>query len=664
MPITPSRLDLWLGHERNGGHCGSLSQVSGPKLPPNYENHSQNSLISPTPINSLHPAQGRLSREWLQSSQQPQGSENMLYPFEPTELLRGISDLPNGGDSTVMGMAAYRALSPTDTPDSMVTSLTLASLSELNSSPEVTPPMNERDVHGVYCEDSELAFNQSFDEWFPLDQTGQYEQNSQPSALNFNNKAGKLPEPSPIAQSLNFLTSGFHEEEPAGRKQLSRLNMDDIKPPLGESTDGSSLSNSTPWSADESTTPSDYGDDIAFETTGDILEPLIEPLLQKLLSAFSCYTLSRKHGEGQAKESNNSGVPKSTTLVATGKQTAAVYQHPRNSNSAKRKRQDLSQNSGNGEDDDEDEDLPPRKRTEPFKEDGLLACPFAKWKPLSYHSCHKYIMKDIRRVKQHLRRSHKRPLHCPTCWENFKVEETFYAHIGGRSCLPQPKTELEGVTATQQEHLERKVDRKLSRSDQWYSIFLILFPDSPRPRSAYLESDLSAELLDFQKFMAKDGLDIVEQTVHEQIPASLIPQTEELVTFSQALFQQAIPEILKKYEATRPHNSSPDSGYASLSLSSGSHSILDKPKVDELMGMEPIFETINPTPEGPALADYVPSCASNYMQASDYNLPDFLESTMGFEQFFGSDPTWGEGVSDNYIVETATRSTAKGAAGT
>ncbi|KAI8948876.1 hypothetical protein F4801DRAFT_603989 [Xylaria longipes] len=478
---------------------------------------------------------------------------------------------------------------------------------------------------------------------FSLDRIYQCKHNSQPSAFNANNKEGEPSAPPPIARSPDSLTGKFHEEESTGKK-LCRLNTDDIKPPLGESTEGPSLSKSTPGSADESTTSSDYEDDIASDTSDDILKSLIEPLLQKLLSAYSRYTLGKKSGEGEAKESNDSDVPDSAISVATGKQTIAGYQYPRISNPTKRKRQDLSQNSGNGEDEDEEEELPPRKRVEPLKEGVLLACPFSKWKPLSYQSCYKYIMKDIRRVKQHLRRNHKRPLHCPTCCETFKVEETFYSHIEGRSCLPQPKKALEGVTSTQQEHLDRKVDRKLSRSDQWYSIFSILFPDSQLPRSAYLESDLSAELLDFQKFMATDGLEIVEQTVHEQIPASLIPQKEEIVTFSQVLFQQAIPEILKKYEATRPHNSSPDSGYESLYPPNSSHSMPDEHKVDEGARMEPLFETINPTLKDPSLADYTTSCDPDDLLVPDDNVPIFLDTMMGMEEFLSSDTAWGEGV--------------------
>ncbi|TGJ79454.1 hypothetical protein E0Z10_g9301 [Xylaria hypoxylon] len=268
------------------------------------------------------------------------------------------------------------------------------------------------------------------------------------------------------------------------------------------------------------------------------MEPLTEPLLEKLISAYFCDAVSRGPEQEAINKTTDRGVPDSAIAVIAGQQTGTGSEYANKPNSSKRKREDSSKNRGDGEEEEEEEpESLEKKRKESLKDGALLACPFAKWIPLSYHSCYKYIMKDIRRVKQHLRRNHKSLLHCPICWQTFKDEDIFYPHIQSRSCLPQPKVESEGVTSTQQEHLERKVDRRLSKSDQWYSIFSILFPNSPRPSSAYLESNLSAELLCFQKFMATDGIKIVEQTAREQIPADLVPQTEEIVTFSQLLFQ-------------------------------------------------------------------------------------------------------------------------------
>ncbi|GAP84224.2 hypothetical protein SAMD00023353_0700160 [Rosellinia necatrix] len=241
-------------------------------------------------------------------------------------------------------------------------------------------------------------------------------------------------------------------------------------------------------------------------------------------------------------------------------------------------------------------------------------------------------MKDINRVKQHLRRNHMRPPHCPTCWVTFKDEEIFYSHIGSRTCSPRLKVDLEGMTATQQKHLEERVDRKLSKSDQWYSVFSILFPDGPRPSSAYLDSNLSSQLLSFKQFMATDGFEIVEETAREHIPENLRGNSfgEEVIEFSKLLFQQAVPELLKRFEATRPHGTS-DSGYGtSTDGPSSHHSIQDGHKVDAWK-MQTILETNEQIPAEAEGCHADPMAASAWPDATcgdtgDYNL---LNDDMG-----------------------------------
>jgi hypothetical protein len=350
----------------------------------------------------------------------------------------------------------------------------------------------------------------------------------------------------------------------------SHENIDhsDPRSSLETSSPQSSLtSNPITTSEDESTVSSEYEDDIDLDINRSLLEPLAAPLLKDLLSKFFRDFSGTTYEDEGSRRVGHSAVPGSGISVSATQEAGSSSQGSENTNSAKRKRKDLLQ--GHSDDEDQDESSRPPKMNRPTlsKEaltQPLMACPFAKWKPLSYHSCSKYIMKDIRRVKQHLRRSHKKTPYCPICWKTFQSEEEFYTHIQSRSCLPQPKVELEGVTAIQQEQLEGRVDRKLSKPDQWYSIYSILFPNCPRPSSPYLESSLSVELLSFQKFMAFDGLQIVDRKAREQIPGDLMPHVDEIAAFSRILFQQAIPEILRNYEATRPHSSSPDSGHGTL----------------------------------------------------------------------------------------------------
>ncbi|KAI1114764.1 hypothetical protein F5Y14DRAFT_412738 [Nemania sp. NC0429] len=491
---------------------------------------------------------------------------------------------------------------------------------------------------------------------FSMDQIDQCEHGSQPPASNANNHEGGPLNAPFIAISTDLPTGEFHEKQPTER-ELRRLSMDYKNPPLRESTEGSSSSNSTPRSTDESTASSDYEDDIEFDDSDSILKPLTEPLLKNLLSAYSRSILSKNCGEVEASESNHGGVPDSTTPVATGEQTVAGCQFERSSNPTKRKRQAMAQNnSGDGEDEDEEEELPPRKRVVPLKEVALLACPFAKWKPLSYQSCHKYIMKDIGRVKQHLHRFHIRPVYCARCGETFKDEDALHSHQRSISCPVGPKRALEGVTSTQEKQLERRVDRKLSKSDQWYSIFSILFPDSPRPSSAYLENDISAEMLRLQKFFATDGLKIVEHTVHNYIPSRFRPHREEFLSFTQFVLQRLMTESLKNYDATRQHNSSPESGYESLNHPNSSQSTPVGQKVDEGTRVEPNFEINDPTLKDFSLVDgHTLSYVADGLGFPGYNDSNFQEDVMGMDGFQFLDGTWDEDVLwDNDIVDRVT----------
>ncbi|KAI0382417.1 hypothetical protein F5Y04DRAFT_252628 [Hypomontagnella monticulosa] len=238
----------------------------------------------------------------------------------------------------------------------------------------------------------------------------------------------------------------------------------------------------------------------------------------------------------------------------------------------KRKRQEKDRRYGEDEGDGDKSpssrsSIRPSTETEPL----FWACPFSKWKPLAYRKCYQYILKDISRVKQHLRRHHERPPYCPVCWEIFREGRAFEYHIQCRECSPRPKVDIEGVNTDQQKQLEARPSRQLSKPEQWYAIYETLFPGQPHPSTPYIESDISAELLSFEKFMATEGLEIVKQKTREHIPPNLIPLEDEVSAFSEFLFQQAIPEILRRYDTTRPTSLSPEISREPGSLGLSTH---------------------------------------------------------------------------------------------
>lgn len=183
----------------------------------------------------------------------------------------------------------------------------------------------------------------------------------------------------------------------------------------------------------------------------------------------------------------------------------------------------------------------------------LWACPFCKWKPLRYQGCHTYKLKEISRVKQHLRRKHRIPPHCEVCSEEFADEETRISHARAQNCCRPPSGATrtwEGVTLEQQEMLERRAERNKTKVEQWYSIYEILFPGQTLPASPYLDLELSPQMHSFQAFLASDAAaTILKEATLAQIPPHM--QREEVLSLSRAIFEQAMPAFLQQYEASQ-----------------------------------------------------------------------------------------------------------------
>lgn len=126
----------------------------------------------------------------------------------------------------------------------------------------------------------------------------------------------------------------------------------------------------------------------------------------------------------------------------------------------------------------------------------MLACPFYKSSSIRYMSCARLRLSRIRDVKQHLIRRHLRPLHCPVCGDTFNDSQCCDSHIKARTCnAPPGGVDIEGVTATQRLALTGRVNRALDEASQWFSVWEILFPNTPRPLSPYLSTQFG-EVID------------------------------------------------------------------------------------------------------------------------------------------------------------------------
>ena len=218
------------------------------------------------------------------------------------------------------------------------------------------------------------------------------------------------------------------------------------------------------------------------------------------------------------------------------------------------------QSTNDGEDDDQGEDekgnsqnLTPN--TEIGQESCLLfACPFVKRYPSRYHKCYSHLLKDVSRVKQHLRRdkTHLLPIYCPNCSETFSTEDIRDAHVRAATCTRKPQVKWEGITARQREELSK---RSLTNSavENWNDVYRILFPGSPLPSSPYIDPLLSGELRAFREHALSEGPPIWNEILRTHLPENLQTYIEELQSFHHSFFPEAIFSL---FQGWNPTNSS------------------------------------------------------------------------------------------------------------
>ncbi|KAI1206053.1 uncharacterized protein F4807DRAFT_464063 [Annulohypoxylon truncatum] len=154
--------------------------------------------------------------------------------------------------------------------------------------------------------------------------------------------------------------------------------------------------------------------------------------------------------------------------------------------------------------DDEEPPIPPSKGEEQNKGKGrdmYLACPFAKNDPLKHQACFSKRLSRIRDVKQHLARKHTPEFYCSRCSAIFLDHDKLQAHIGnaaGLFCTPSPL--LEGISQHKRSQLSRKSNPRLTAEEQWFSMWDIIFPDHPRPDSAYIDFGFSRDFCSYREY--------------------------------------------------------------------------------------------------------------------------------------------------------------------
>ena len=142
-----------------------------------------------------------------------------------------------------------------------------------------------------------------------------------------------------------------------------------------------------------------------------------------------------------------------------------------------------------------------------------FACPFYRRFPARHYQCTTHKLKRIRDVKQHIQRRHAQTiLYCPLCYESFHSPDLRDSHTRSMSCHkrdPPTTDHCDGVSQEAQELLKNRVGRKLSKSEQWYEVWDILFKGEKRPQSPYAGTMVQETIGMLRDFWKQEGPQIV-----------------------------------------------------------------------------------------------------------------------------------------------------------
>lgn len=119
----------------------------------------------------------------------------------------------------------------------------------------------------------------------------------------------------------------------------------------------------------------------------------------------------------------------------------------------------------------------------------VFACPFQRANPRKHHRCLKYTLNRIKDVKQHIYRQHSQPhFYCARCYEIFTSSGARDIHSRRADCDKREPPQFEGISEQQRNELKKTTPKKKPLHEQWFEVWEVVFPGTPRPQSAFIGS--------------------------------------------------------------------------------------------------------------------------------------------------------------------------------
>ncbi|VUC21319.1 unnamed protein product [Clonostachys rosea] len=206
------------------------------------------------------------------------------------------------------------------------------------------------------------------------------------------------------------------------------------------------------------------------------------------------------------------------------------------------------------------EDGEPGPSDQPYKklnseaEGKKWACPFWKKDADQHRACFRYKLLRVQDVKQHLARKHTPKYYCECClaiFENAQHHSEHVTHVNGVYCQRDPTAELKGISHQQNRELSTKSKKAMSEIERWYHIWGILFPGAQRPKSPYMDSELSEDLCAFREFFERQAQSILAEELESDpgLASASMPNEQRLLI--QSLFTRGLNRVFDSWRSTR-----------------------------------------------------------------------------------------------------------------
>ncbi|MGH7961831.1 MAG: hypothetical protein ACRERD_08395, partial [Candidatus Binatia bacterium] len=103
-----------------------------------------------------------------------------------------------------------------------------------------------------------------------------------------------------------------------------------------------------------------------------------------------------------------------------------------------------------------------------------------------------------------MQKYHSIPAHCARCYAEFGTLQERDTHLRSVNCERKELRAIVGYGEAAKRGIERRVDRSQPMSAQWNTIYGVLFPGQPWPKSPFADDKLLDTILELREFIQRD----------------------------------------------------------------------------------------------------------------------------------------------------------------